>query len=65
MPFVGLAEGKDVFERYLSVNSNFATLIPLHRGNATERLRGSIISRFFVCHRLLYDKLMRSTYNIA
>ena len=35
-------------ERYLSVSSNFATLKPLHRGNATKRSRGCIISRLFV-----------------
>ena len=41
--------GKRTFsERYLSVTSNFATLKPLHSGNATKRSRGCIISRSFV-----------------
>lgn len=49
MPFVGQAEGKGRF-RTLPVCgfSNFATLNPYHRGNATERSRGCIISQLFV-----------------
>ena len=36
MPFVGQAEGKDVFGRYYLCKSNFATLNSYHSGNATE-----------------------------
>ena len=56
-PFVGLGqEGKDVFGRYYLRSSNFATLNPYRRSNATEASAWVYYIPTIHCSLLIYSE---------